>query len=116
MNCSHLSARLEVLFPQESPREIARVSLLMLNRRPELDESWTDAQILEFRQQALTSVDACADQHDAMTLELEELCGGDTPVRFHPDRIWTLLRAIKVQSQMLDLYLPASIGHIDIDL
>ena len=106
MNCSQLAARLEQLFPHDAPREIARVSLLMHNRCQSIDSTVCEAKLLDFRQQAITAVDACADQHAAMTEELEGLCSGDSPVRFHPDQIWTLLRAIKVQSQMIELYLP----------
>jgi hypothetical protein len=39
-----------------------------------------------------------------MTEELEELARSD-PRRFTPDQIWILIRAIKVQSQVLRLYI-----------
>jgi hypothetical protein len=38
-----------------------------------------------------------------MTEELETLARSD-PQRFTPDQIWVLIRAIKVQSQILQLY------------
>jgi hypothetical protein len=38
-----------------------------------------------------------------MSEELETLFG-EGPVRFSADQIWTLLRAVKVQSQLLELY------------
>jgi len=44
------------------------------------------------------------DQHAAMTEELEDLARSD-PKKFTPDQIWILIRAIKVQSQVLQLYL-----------
>ena len=46
---------------------------------------------------------AATDQHAAMTEELESLARSD-PQRFTPDQIWILIRAIKVQSQILQLY------------
>jgi hypothetical protein len=47
---------------------------------------------------------AATDQHAAMTRELEELAESD-PTKFCPERIWVLIRAIKVQSQILQMYL-----------
>jgi hypothetical protein len=38
-----------------------------------------------------------------MTEELESLARSD-PRRFAPEQIWVLIRAIKVQSQILQLY------------
>ena len=46
---------------------------------------------------------AATDQHAAMTQELEDLACSD-PREFSPDQIWILVRAIKVQSQVLRLY------------
>lgn len=46
---------------------------------------------------------ATTDQHAAMTEELEELSRAD-PSEFSMDQIWILIRAIKVQSQILQLY------------
>jgi hypothetical protein len=47
---------------------------------------------------------ATADQHAAMTEELENLAKSD-PKKFTSDQIWILIRAIKVQSQILQLYI-----------
>ena len=38
-----------------------------------------------------------------MTEELESLAASD-PKKFSPEQIWVLIRAIKVQSQILQLY------------
>ena len=46
---------------------------------------------------------AATDQHAAMTAELEELSRAD-PASFTMDQIWVLVRAIKVQSRVLQLY------------
>jgi len=43
------------------------------------------------------------DQHAAMTEELEALAQTQ-PQQFSREQIWTLIRAIKVQSQVLQLY------------
>ena len=47
---------------------------------------------------------AATDQHAAMTEELDEISRRH-PSEFTVDHVWTLLRAIKVQSQVLQLYL-----------
>jgi len=44
------------------------------------------------------------DQHAAMTQELEDLAQSN-PAEFEKEQIWVLIRAIKVQSQILSLYL-----------
>ncbi|HEV3004330.1 MAG TPA: hypothetical protein VGX78_07700, partial [Pirellulales bacterium] len=54
---------------------------------------------------------AATDQHAAMTQELEQLASSD-PEKFSPDQIWVLVRAIKVQSQVLSLY----VGQPPIDV
>jgi len=59
-----------------------------------LTEAWREAGL---RLQLAT------DQHAAMTEELESLARSD-PRRFAPEQIWVLIRAIKVQSQILQLY------------
>ncbi len=46
---------------------------------------------------------AATDQHAAMTEELEELAGR-TPAEFGEHEIWILIRAIKVQSRILQMY------------
>jgi hypothetical protein len=49
---------------------------------------------------------AATDQHAAMTEELEMLAKSD-PRLFTAEQIWVLIRAIKVQSQILQLYVGA---------
>ena len=46
-----------------------------------------------------------------MTEELEQLAHSD-PKDFSQDQIWVLIRAIKVQSQILQLY----VGHAVLDV
>jgi hypothetical protein len=46
-----------------------------------------------------------------MTDELERLAKSD-PRKFTPDQIWILIRAIKVQGQILQLY----IGDVSVDV
>jgi hypothetical protein len=106
MKCSEIAEQLESLFPMESSSSIARMILLMHNHARESFD-WSDSgALLEHWQVTRAMMEAAADQHAAMTEELEGMCSEETPVRFHPDQIWMLLRSIKVQSQMLELYVP----------
>jgi hypothetical protein len=103
VNCSELAAQLQAHDPHASPTNIARQCLLLLNDvddPAELDQPRVFQEVhadmqLQFR--------AATDQHAAMTQELEELACSD-PREFSPDQIWILVRAIKVQSQVLKLY------------
>ena len=54
-------------------------------------------------QAASLRLQAVTDQHAAMTEELETLASV-TPTSFTLEQVWTLIRAIKVQSQVLQLY------------
>ncbi len=103
MNCQELANRIEDLQPGASTRDVARLCLLLTNAIDDLanldDEdvltnAWND---MGLRLQAAT------DQHAAMTEELEDLARSD-PRKFSPEQIWILIRAIKVQSQILQLY------------
>ncbi|MEE2640348.1 MAG: hypothetical protein VX768_06950 [Planctomycetota bacterium] len=104
MNCTTLAEHVKKLRPESTTRDVARLCLLLSNAvedireldQPEcLEENWNE---IGLRLQAAT------DQHAAMTEELEELARSD-PRRFTPDQIWILIRAIKVQSQVLRLYI-----------
>ena len=103
MICSELTNRIEQLNPQSSAVEIARLATLILNSvddSRDLDDPrcfqqhWDDVNL---------RMQAANDQHSAMTQELEGLAKSD-PKKFTPDQIWVLIRAIKVQSQVLRLY------------
>lgn len=103
MNCQDLADSLHRLNPNASPTHIARLCLMlfnsvddpsMLNSAKFLEEVWADVN-LRFQ--------AASDQHAAMTQELEQLACSD-PRKFSPEQIWILVRAIKVQSQVLKLY------------
>lgn len=103
MNCQHLAARIEQLQPSASPRDVARLCLLLSNAVEDVCEL-SDQDFLEQTWQEMgLRLQAATDQHAAMTEELEGLARSD-PQRFTPDQIWVLIRAIKVQSQILQLY------------
>jgi hypothetical protein len=111
MNCTELAARIEHLQPEAMPRDIARVCLLLTNFVENVDALDNQDKLTTAWQQMGMRLQAATDQHEAMTQELEELASSD-PKAFSPDQIWVLLRAIKVQSQILQMY----VGHPVIDV
>lgn len=108
MKCTELASRIEQLQPDASPRDVARLCLLLTNFVDELTQLDDDQQLADAWNEMGIRLQAATDQHAAMTEELEDLAGSD-PERFTMDQIWVLIRAIKVQSQVLQLYvgLPA---------
>jgi hypothetical protein len=108
MNCHELAARIEQIEPEAPPRDVARLCLLLTNLVHEVEELDDDDRLRDAWQEMGLKLQAATDQHAAMTEELEDLAKSD-PQTFDAEQIWILLRAIKVQSQVLQLYvgLPA---------
>jgi hypothetical protein len=104
MQCHELAALLEKIQPDASSRDIARLCLLLANGSEKLDQFADPARLREAWRDASLRLQAGAEQHEAMTRELETLARSD-PKKFSPDQIWILVRAIKVQSQILEMYL-----------
>jgi hypothetical protein len=103
MTCHELAERLAAIDPELPPTEIARLALVILADHEDPSVLADDAELTKAWSQASFRLDAAADQHAAMADELEAVCG-DGPVRFTPDQLWALLRALKVQSQILEIY------------
>jgi hypothetical protein len=103
MNCTELAKRIEALQPGADLRDVARLCLLLGNATVDASKL-EDEQVLTqtWREMGLR-LQAATDQHQAMTEELESLAKTD-PLKFSADQIWVLIRAIKVQSQILQLY------------
>jgi hypothetical protein len=103
ITCTTLTAKIAELQPELTAAEVARICLLILNQADPATD-WEDPETLRrLWKGASLRLKAAADQHAAMMDELDQLCG-DGPVRFSPDQIWTLLRAVKTQSQTIELF------------
>ena len=107
MTCTELSAKIEARMPQAQPIEIARMCTLMCAQVKELSEYENEACFDSTWDEVSLRINAASDQHEAMTMELQDLTKSD-PRRFTPDQIWILVRAIKVQSQVLRMYMGES--------
>lgn len=108
MKCTELAARIEELQPSAMPQDVARLCLLLTNFVEDLTELGEEGSLAGAWNDMGIRLQAATDQHAAMTEELENLAGSD-PEKFTMDQVWVLVRAIKVQSQVLQLYvgLPA---------
>src|SRR5688572_30196707 len=103
MNCHELAERIEKLQPEAMPRDVARLCLLLTNFVDDTETLRDDKVLTQAWQDMGIRLQASTDQHAAMTEELELLAKSD-PEKFTPDQIWILIRAIKVQSQVLQIY------------
>jgi hypothetical protein len=103
MNCRELAERIEQLEPHASAKDVARVCLLLANNSDDLASLRDVDRLQEAWKQTGLKLQAATDQHAAMTQELEELASSD-PEKYSKEQVWVLIRAIKVQSQVLQLY------------
>ncbi len=106
MNCQQLAQKIEQLRPESTPQEVARLCLLLTNTVLNLDDFQNRRTLEEAWKRTKLQLQLATDQHAAMTEELENLAASD-PKSFTQDQTWTLIRAIKVQSQILEMY----VGH-----
>jgi hypothetical protein len=104
MTCHQLAHRIQQLQPDAGARDVARLCLLLTNLSDDVSRLEDDALLTQTWREASLRLQAATDQHAAMTEELESLARSD-PREFTPEQIWVLIRAIKVQGQILQLYL-----------
>ena len=106
MKCQDLAASIERLRPDAEPRDVARLCLLLTNTTRNLDALSDDGELTDAWEKTGWRLQLASDQHAAMTEELEQLAS-ETPQNLNLQQIWVLIRALKVQSQILQMYL----GH-----
>lgn len=103
MNCEKLAGLIQEIQPEASAQDVARLCLLITNNADRLDELHEEKNLRAAWSEMGLKLQFATDQHAAMTYELEELASSD-PEKFSKDQIWVLIRAIKVQSQVLQMY------------
>lgn len=111
MKCQELAERIEKLQPDASPQDVARLCLLLTNSTSDLEDLKQRRALQDAWKATGLKLQVATDQHAAMTQDLEELAASD-PKEFNQDQIWVLIRAIKVQSQILQMY----VGHTVLDV
>ena len=103
MLCQDFAERIQDREPSADPTDVARLCLLMTNLVDDLQSVEDDGNLTNAHRDASLRLQMATDQHAAMTQELEDLAASD-PKQFDREQIWVLLRAIKVQSQILQMY------------
>ncbi len=111
MNCNLLAEKIQDLQPDATAQDVARLCLLLANRSDELKELAETEELKSAWTEISMKLQAVTDQHAAMTQELEELANSD-PEKFTQDQIWVLVRAIKVQSQVLQMYVGGPVLNV----
>jgi len=102
-----LVSQIARLKPELGPVEHLRLALLAAQQAESLDELADGNALREVCDAVSLKLDAASDQHRAVAFELDSLAT-TAPCDFSTDHLWTLVRAIKVQSQVLNLYLADS--------
>ncbi len=104
MVLAQLIEQLEAIEPNMPPSHIARLLLLLVQACDDsLDELVDDAAILKKLRPIEMQLQSAQDQESAVAEELDQLAASH-PAEFSPSHVWTLIRAIKVQKQIIDLY------------
>jgi len=111
MNCAELAQQIQRLQPEAGVRDVARLCLLLSNTMEDVKVLADDKKLRNAWREMSLKLQLATDQHAAMTDELEQLARSD-PKRFAPEQIWVLIRAIKVQSQILELYVGESMVDV----
>jgi hypothetical protein len=111
MRCTELAQQIEKIQPNATPQDVARLCLLLTNEVDNLEALRERTALHDAWKQMGLQLQLATDQHAAMTQELEDLAASD-PNSFTQDQIWILIRAIKVQSQVLQMY----VGHPWLDV
>ncbi|MGD0654209.1 MAG: hypothetical protein ABSA16_07700 [Thermoguttaceae bacterium] len=104
MTCQELAKRIEKLQPEALPREVARLCLLLSNYVDNLDELKDEEHLAQVWKDMMVRLQAVTDQHEAMTADLEKM-SRTNPHKLTFNQIMVLIRAIKVQSQVVQLYM-----------
>ena len=103
MEINELIQRISKMCGHKEPSELLRMAFLVSLRIDNLD-SLTDEILQQLYSDVTLELQAANDQHAAVSEELDELAESQ-PCEFSPTHVWTLVRAIKVQSRCLQLYL-----------
>ena len=111
MCLSQLIEQLQRQLPKSSDRQVACFAMLLCDRDPLLKcfaDLETFSSLLDEIQLRMQSMD---DQHAAVAFELDQLALTQ-PCEFEPKHVWTLIRAIKVQSQFVDMLTGARVEQL----
>lgn len=90
--------------PSAPAAEVFRLAMLLCHAAPSA-EALSDPQLRSnLLNEIQLQIAMHEDQHSAIAAELDSLASTE-PCEFNVNHLWTLIRAIKVQSQLLNFYL-----------
>ncbi len=104
MELCELLGRISELRGDAEPTELCRMALLICNRNPDLGKLDAPGALEHMYREVTLQLQSATDQHGAVAEELDSLASTE-PCQFSPNHLWTLIRAIKVQSHILHMYL-----------
>ncbi|MFO0903052.1 MAG: hypothetical protein U0939_08640 [Pirellulales bacterium] len=104
MNCQQLAERIANWHPNASLRDVARMCLLIANGTRDANDLHDESALMHVWNDMILRMQAATDQHAAVLEELNSLSAAD-PSQLTAENIWTLVRALRVQGQLLNLYL-----------
>ena len=103
MKLSKIVERLENLLPDADPAHLARMAMLMINELHTSEVLENEFLLSQVTDELKLRLSAATDQLTAVAQDLQELTRTD-PREFNRDQIWILIRALKVQNQILNMY------------
>ena len=107
MKCSELANKIEEINPLADARDIARMCALICNAVVDRNRLADDEYFLQSWEEVNLRLQAAADQHAAVTEELETFVGKE-PEELTVAQIGALARSIKIQNQLLLFYIGES--------
>ncbi len=95
--------------PSASPAEVLCMSMLICHHVESIDSLEMGDDLESLVRDLNLQLSLHEDQHAAIAEDLDSLASTE-PTQFNVQHLWTLIRAIKVQSQLLNFYIgPASV-------
>lgn len=104
MDTTRLLQQIHKALPEASPADAFRTAMLLCHAVEHIDELADMATFERLMQNCSLQMAIHEDQHAAIADDLDSLASTE-PCQFSVQHLWTLIRAIKVQSQLLAFYL-----------
>ena len=95
--------QVERLFPSLDPSACAQLCLLISREQGPNCRGLNQQELLQIGKRLRLKLDQAADQYDAVTDELKTMAASKQST-FRQDQVWVLLRAIKIQDQLLKMH------------
>lgn len=111
MRLPQLIERLHQQLPTLSERQIACLAMLYCDRDPQLASLNNRGEFSGLVDEIQLRMQSIDDQHAAVATELDDLASSQ-PCEFEPKHVWTLIRAIKVQSQFVDMLTGSNVPQL----